>query len=55
MQYILINAHSCGHFGHFKGVGGGGDVQGVVGGVAFCTNLKLPGDQRRALNRESIK
>lgn len=40
VQYILINVHSCGHFGYFKGVGSGGDVQGVVGGVAFCTKLE---------------
>ena len=39
VQYILINVHSCGHFGYFKGVGSGGDVHRLTG-VAFCIKLE---------------
>ena len=55
MQCILINVHSCGHFGCFKGVGSGADVHRDSQEWPFAQNLKLLGDQGRVLNRESMK
>ena len=54
VQYILINVRSCGHFGYFKGVGSGGDVQGVVGGVALGTKLEASWRSEKGTKIENL-
>ena len=55
MQFILINVIAVVILDALRGLGVEEMFRGWWEGWPFVQNLKLPGDQRRALNKKSIK